>query len=119
MISVDSQGMWVVFAAPDGAWVRILIDHVEVVHTNSSNKGQISGLGIAWQPQDDCSQSAVDAVDVEVCNCITHDQQLLSSLPLPALENPLDPELWFMHHEVLCKFGEAFACWRYAMSRTD
>lgn len=46
MISVDSQGMWVVFAAPDGAWVRILIDHVEVVHTNSSNKGQISGLGI-------------------------------------------------------------------------
>lgn len=45
MISADGQGLWVVFAAPDGAWVRILIDRVEVVRTNSSNKGQISGVG--------------------------------------------------------------------------
>ncbi len=45
MISVQASGLWVVFAAPSGAWVRILIDRNEVVRTNTSNKGQISGVG--------------------------------------------------------------------------
>jgi FkbM family methyltransferase len=114
------RGLEIFIVAPEGAWVRLLVDRREVAFTNVSRTGLVVGLepGLriieahVLQLAADTEQVlARDSVSVHACLCAPRADKdadrtgLVAASYLPALQNPYQPSQRYMHHEVLHLFG--------------
>ena len=118
--AVSDDGLLIVYAAPEGSWVRVFVDNSPVAFTNSSRRlGRVAGLAAGahvieahlLQLFADGQELVLarDKLNIYTCLCASLPGNALPpkgfSPFLPALENPYQPSQRYMHHEVFYLFG--------------